>query len=91
MGQVNVTTKQVKVVSAGIGAGATIAMGVLGLTFSSVSSAQEPTPAEPTVTPATTGQTITTTIPPTEEPTSEATPSVTGPAPLPSEEQGLPG
>jgi hypothetical protein len=38
-----------------------------------------------------TGVTETATTPPTEPATSKAAPTVTGPAPLPSEEQGLPG
>jgi hypothetical protein len=38
-----------------------------------------------------TGVTETATTPPTEPATAKAVPIVTGPAPLPSEEQGLPG
>ena len=38
-----------------------------------------------------TGVTETATTPPTEPATAKAAPIVTGPAPLPSEEQGLPG
>jgi hypothetical protein len=38
-----------------------------------------------------TGVTETATTPPTEPATGKAAPIVTGPAPLPSEEQGLPG
>ena len=40
-------SKQFRVVSAGIGAGAVIAMGALGVAFSDVSAAEEPTPAPP--------------------------------------------
>jgi hypothetical protein len=40
---------------------------------------------------ATTGQTVTVTKAPSAPETSHAKPSVTGPAPLPPEEQGLPG
>ncbi len=38
-----------------------------------------------------TGATVTATTPPTEPVVGKAAPIVTGPAPLPSEEQGLPG
>ena len=38
-----------------------------------------------------TGVTETATTPPTEPAVAKAAPNVTGPAPLPSEEQGLPG
>ena len=86
-------SKRLKLVSAGVGASAAIVMGGLGVAFSTVSSA-EPEPAPPgpvTTSEATTGQTVTSTTPPTEPSISEAAPSVTGAAPLPSEEQGLPG
>lgn len=39
--------KQFRMASAGIGAGAVIAMGALGIAFSDVSAAEEPTPAPP--------------------------------------------
>ena len=70
-----------------------LAMGILGVTFSTVSSADpDGTPSGPVSTSeATTGQTVTTTTPPPTPSVSEAKPSVTGPAPLPTEEQGLPG
>jgi hypothetical protein len=84
-------SKQLKMVSATVGAGAAIAMGVVGVAFSTVSSAEEPTPGPVPTSEATTGETITTTTPPSTPETTEATPSITGPAPLPSEEQGLPG
>jgi hypothetical protein len=38
-----------------------------------------------------TGVTETATTPPTEPATAKAAPNLTGPAPLPKEEQGLPG
>jgi hypothetical protein len=86
-----VNTKKFKLVSAGIGASAAIAMCVLGVAVSTIGSA-EPGSSGPVPTPhATIGETVTTTTPPTEPSVSEAKPSVTGPAPLPSEEQGLPG
>jgi hypothetical protein len=76
-----------KVLSAGVGASAVVAMAALGAAGSSVVSAQRgPTAPEPTL-----GQTVTTTVPPSEAPVAVASPSLTGPAPLPPEEQGLPG
>ena len=71
---------KLKLVSATVGVTAAFAMGALGVAFSTVSSAG-----------ATTGETITTTTPPSTPETTEATPSIEGPAPLPTEEQGLPG
>ena len=41
--------------------------------------------------PMTTGVTVTATTPASEVPIPEAQPSIKGPAPLPKEEQGLPG
>ena len=39
----------------------------------------------------TTGQTVTATTAPSEAPIPQAAPEIKGPAPLPPEEQGLPG
>jgi hypothetical protein len=78
-----VKSKQLKLVSAGIGASAVVAMSALGVAFSEVSAAQpEPPPPGP-VTPSevTMGETTTTTIPPTEVETSIATPPVTATTP----------
>jgi hypothetical protein len=86
-----VKTKQFKLMTAAAGASAVIAMGALGVANSSVSVAEEPTPGTVATPEATTGETITTTTPPSTPVTSVATPSITGAAPLPSEEQGLPG
>ena len=82
---------KLKLVSATVGATAAIAMGALGVAFSTVSSAEEPTPGPVPTPEATTGETITTTTPPSTPETTEATPSIEGPAPLPTEEEGLPG
>lgn len=79
----------IKFVSAGIGAGAVVAMGVFGVAFSSVSSADEP--LSPKAPDATIGQTVTKSPAPTQEPLVKASPDIKGPAPLPPEEQGLPG
>jgi hypothetical protein len=38
-----------------------------------------------------TGATVTESVPPTMPPVTQAKPAIKGPAPLPSEEQGLPG
>ena len=86
-----VKTGQFKVVSAAGGASAAIAMVGIGIAFSSVSAAEEPTPGPVATSEATTGETITTTTPPSTPETTIATPSIEGPAPLPTEEQGLPG
>ena len=86
------TSRKYKLISAAVGASAAIAMSGLGVAFSTVSSAQEPFKLSPvTAPPATTGQTVTATKAPSAPETSHAKPSVTGPAPLPPEEQGLPG
>ena len=69
-----------------------MAMCVIGVTFSTLSSAQPLPAVGPVLThEATTGETVTKAKPPSAPPTSKAKPSVTGPAPLPPEEQGLPG
>ena len=83
-------TTQLKLVSAAVGASAVIAMGAIGVTFSSVSSAEPDTSTNPTPT-AVIGETSTTTTPPSTPETTQATPSIEGPAPLPPEEEGLPG
>ncbi|WP_123029369.1 hypothetical protein [Mycolicibacterium stellerae] len=86
------SSRQYKLVSAAVGVSAAIAMSVFGVAFSTVSSAQEPFKLSPVTTPAaTTGQTVTLTKAPSAPQTSHAKPSIEGPAPLPPEEQGLPG
>jgi hypothetical protein len=53
---------------------------------------QGPSESDPIAGPQmTTGVTVTATTPPSEVPIPEAQPSIKGPAPLPSEEQGVPG
>lgn len=87
-----VKTGQFNAVSAVIGAGAAIAMVGLGIAFSTSSSAQEPAAPGPVPTSeATTGQTVTNTKAPSTPRTTKAKPSLKGPAPLPPEEEGLPG
>jgi hypothetical protein len=86
-----VKNERVKAVSAIIGAGAATVLVGLGIAFSSVSAAEEPTPGPVPTPEASTGETATTTTPPSTPDTSVAKPSIEGPAPLPSEEEGLPG
>jgi hypothetical protein len=69
-----------------IGGSAVVALGVLGVTFG-----QQQAPGSVTSSQMSTGVTVTETTPPEELATPEAKPAITGPAPLPVEEQGLPG
>jgi hypothetical protein len=86
-----VNSRQFKLVTAGIGASAAIAISVLGVAFSTVSSA-EPVMTGPVPTSeATKGETMTIKTPPPTPSVNKAKPQITGPAPLPPEEQGLPG
>jgi len=88
-----VDIRNLRVVWAGIGASAAIAMVVLGVGFGTAgAAAADGAPSGRVATPqATTGQTVTNTTPPAMPAVSQAKPGLTGPAPLPSEEQGLPG
>jgi hypothetical protein len=77
-----VRAKQFKVVSAGVGAGAVVAMGALGVAFSNVSAAEEPTPAPPgpvTTSEITTGATVTDTTEMEGPATAVAVPPITTP------------
>lgn len=77
----------IRLVSAGIGVTAVVAMGGLGA-FGTAG----PADADGTfIASMTTGQTVTSSTPAPEPSVSAAKPAVKGPAPLPSEEQGLPG
>jgi hypothetical protein len=77
-----VRSKKLKMVSAGIGASAVVAMGALGVAYSDVSTAQTDDPPGPaTTSEAPTGQTVTTTTPPTAPPTSKASPTVSATTP----------
>lgn len=74
-----VRSTQLKMVSAGVGAGAVIAMSALGVAFSNVSAAEEPTPAPPgpvTTSEATTGATATDSAEENGPPTSVAVPAI---------------
>lgn len=71
-----------------IGGSAIIAAGAAGIGVAQGSPSSDAISADQ----MTTGETITaTTAPPTEAPIVEAKPEITGPAPLPVEEQGVPG
>lgn len=77
-------SKQIKLLSASIGASAVIAMGALTVTFSDTSSAQPPEPPPPgpvTTSEVTTGETSTESAAPTEAETTFVTPSVTAEPP----------
>jgi hypothetical protein len=83
----NVDIRKLRLVSAGIGATALVAMGVLGVVFGTAGLAE----ADGSTGSVKTGQTVTSATPPRQPLVSAARPSITGAAPLPSEEQGLPG
>ena len=71
-------SKQLKLVSAGIGTSAVVAMSALGLMFSDVGAAQPPTPPGPvTTSEITTGETIIETVVPEAPETTAATPPIT--------------
>ncbi|OFJ50684.1 hypothetical protein [Mycolicibacterium grossiae] len=84
-------TTKVKLLAATAGAGAVLAMGGVTMATSAAEPA-DPAPPGPVVTSeATTGETSTESAAPTTPTTSSAAPEITGPAPLPPEEEGLPG
>lgn len=85
--------KTLKVMAATAGAGALIAMGGLTMASNSWAEPSEPAPPGPVVSAEeiTTGETTIETTAPEEPSTSSASPSITGPAPLPPEEEGVPG
>lgn len=70
-----------------IGGSAIIAAGAAGIGIAQGS----PTSDLITADEMTTGETVTASNPPSAAPIPEAKPAITGPAPLPVEEQGLPG
>ena len=70
-----------------IGGSAIIAAGAAGIGIAQGS----PTADQITADEMTTGQTVTATTAPSAAPIPQAVPEITGPAPLPPEEQGLPG
>jgi hypothetical protein len=89
-----VNTTKLKLISATAGATGVLAMGAISVAFGSTSVA-EPTPSTPGPVPtpsATTGETVVEETPaPIEPSTSSAVPEIKGPAPLPPEEEDLPG
>jgi hypothetical protein len=82
---VNVTARQAKPVAAIIG-GAAVA--VLALAAAVVQGSAD---SQPFAGDMSTGVTVTATTAPSEVPIPAAEPAIKGPAPLPVEEQGLPG
>jgi hypothetical protein len=91
-----VNSTKLKLMSATAGAGAVVAMGALPVVFSETSSAApEPAPPGPVATSEVTtgetvseaGETVTETAAPPTPATTIAEPSITGPAPLPQEQQ----
>jgi hypothetical protein len=70
-----------------VGVSAVVCIGALG----AVTSQKEANPLAVTGSTMSTGATRTETAAPTTLPIPEAVPGITGPAPLPPEEQGLPG
>jgi hypothetical protein len=87
-----VNTTKVKLISATAGVTGVLAMGAVSVAFSGTTVA-EPSSPGPVPTPsATIGETSTEATPaPSVPTTSLAVPPIEGPAPLPSEEEGLPG
>jgi hypothetical protein len=90
---IDLNTKTLKVMAATAGAGAVIAMGGLSLAGNSWADPEtEPAPPGPVTTEeVTTGETITEAPLPVTSSSLTAEPEITGPAPLPPEEEGLPG
>jgi hypothetical protein len=89
-----VNTTKLKLISATAGAAGVLAMGALSVSFGSSSVAEPITPGPVPTPTATTGETVieSPAAPEATEATVEsAVPSITGAAPLPPEEQGLPG
>jgi hypothetical protein len=79
--------KQIKLMAI-VGGSAPIALGVVGVTMNQESPTLEPVaaPSGPTI-----GATVTQSAAPTTLATSFVVPALRGPAPLPPEEQGVPG
>jgi len=69
-----------------VGVSAAVTLGVLG-----VAAGQEQAAGSVASSGMSTGVTVTATNPPTEPANAVAVPAIKGPAPLPPEEQGLPG
>ena len=73
--------KRVKLLSAGLGVSAVVALGALGVIFGDVTSSAQPAQVGGPVAPQAPEQTITTTTPPAAPETSVASPSVTATTP----------
>ena len=82
----DVSYKQIRL-SAAIGASAAVTVGAVAVGINQDRSSLG-TDASSSMS---TGVTVTQSVAPTQPPVTEATPGITGPAPLPPEEKGLPG
>jgi hypothetical protein len=87
-----VNTTKLKLISATAGVAGVLAMGVVSVAFGSTNVAEPSTPGPVPTPTATTGETVVAETPAAPEAsTSSAVPPIKGPAPLPPEEEGLPG
>jgi hypothetical protein len=87
-----VNAKTLKLMAAGAGGAAVIAMGGLTMATTSWAEPETPTPGPVPTEEATTGETTTLmTPPPTTPTTSSVAPEIEGPAPLPPEQEDLVG
>jgi hypothetical protein len=79
--------RNIKVLAAIVGGSAVVAIGAMNAALAPEHAEQDVAKGSP----MTVGATSTQTTPPTAPVVAEASPSIKGPAPLPKEEQGLPG
>jgi hypothetical protein len=86
-----VNTTKLKLISATAGVAGVLAKGASSIAFGSTSEAEPSTPGPVPTPTATTGETVTDETPAPEASTWSAVPPIKGPAPLPPEEEGLPG
>jgi hypothetical protein len=87
-----VNTTKLKLISATTGATGVLAMGAISIAVGGTSVAEPSTPGPIPTPSATTGETVVEETPaPIEPSTSSAVPPIKGPAPLPPEEEGVPG
>lgn len=82
---------KLKLMFAGAGGSAVIAMGAMSAGFGESNSAEPAAPGPATTTPEIPIQTVTETPPPETPTTTIAEPSITGTPPLPPELNGVPG
>ena len=82
----NVNVREIKLLAV-IGASAAVSAAALGVAIAQGPGDSSAMPRSD----MTTGATVTATVPGSAEPVPQAVPGIKGPAPLPPEEQGLPG